>query len=474
MTKLLIKDIDVIATMDDEGHELERAHILVDAPRIEAMGTEVPAPPQARIIDGRGKIALPGFVNTHHHMFQIYTRDLPAVMGAVDLWDWLRRNSRAWVEMDAEMVYASARVALGLLLKNGCTLVSDDHYLFPADAEPNMIDAAIRAAEEIGVKFHPVRASISDTESARRLYPERMLEDDRDILADCERLVREFHDPNPFSRLRIGVGPVTMVAASEALLQETIALAHQHGLHAHTHLAESTMERDWCLERHGVRPFDYLERLGWVGPDVWYAHCLLLNEDEIRRMGEHECGVAHCPVSNGISGHIAPIFDFLSAGAKVGLGVDGGAGFGDMWAEFQVATVLHTYNGSLSGEFASLGGIARGMLRIATRGGAEVLGWEAAGSLEPGNAADIILIDRGQLDYAACRSDPIASIALFGANHMADLVLVNGDVVVEEGRLVKVDEERIARQANELVPEFLARVERGSSAAARAKKGLNL
>jgi 8-oxoguanine deaminase len=460
MPKLLIKDIDTIATMDDKGHELHGTHILIDPPVIERMGADVAAPPGATIIDGRGKVALPGFVNTHHHMFQIYTRDLPAVMGAVDLWDWLRRNSRAWVEMDSEMVYASAGAALGLLLKNGCTLVSDDHYLFPAGADARMIDAAIRAAQEIGVKFHPVRASISDTESARQLYPATMLEDDRDVLADCERLIRQYHDPAPFSRLRIGVGPVSMVAASEGLLQESIALARQHGLRAHTHLAESAMERDWCLERHGMRPFDYLERSGWVGPDVWYAHCLLLNEGEIRRMGQHDCGVAHCPVSNGISGHIAPIFDFLSAGAHVGLGVDGGAGFGDMWAELQAATVLHTYNGSLGGEFASLGEIARAIMRIATRGGAEVLGWEAVGSLEPGKAADITLIDRDQLDYAGCRSDPVAALALFGANHMADSVLINGEVVVEGGRLLKVDEEVIARQANALADDLLKRIPR--------------
>ncbi len=460
MPKLLIKDIDLIATMDDAGLELHGADILIDPPAIERVGTDVTAPPGARIIDGRGKVALPGFVNTHHHMFQIYTRDLPAVMGAVDLWDWLRRNSRAWEQMDFEMVYASAQVALGLLLKNGCTLVSDDHYLFPAEADTRMIDAAIRAAQEIGVKLYPVRASISDTETARKIYPEGMLESDRDILADCERLAREYHDPTPFSRLRIGVGPVTMYAASEGLLQETIALARQCGLRAHTHLAESAMERDWCLERHGMRPFDYLERLGWVGPDVWYAHCLLLNKDEIRRMGQHGCGVAHCPVSNGVSGHIAPIFDFLSAGVRVGLGVDGGAGFGDMWAEFQVATVLHTYNGLLGGKFASLGEIARAVMRVATRGGAEVLGWETAGSLEPGKAADITLIDRDQLDYAGCRSDSIAALALFGANHMADLVLVNGEVVVEAGRLVRVDEERISSQANVLADDFLRRIAR--------------
>jgi cytosine/adenosine deaminase-related metal-dependent hydrolase len=323
-----------------------------------------------------------------------------------------------------------------------------------------MVEATIRAAKEVGVKFHPVRASVSDTQNTRRMYPAEMLESDNSVLQNCERLIDEFHDPGPFSPLRIGLGPVSMAAASEPLLRESIQMARDRGLHAHTHLAESSMEREWCLEKHGMRPYDYLERLGWVGPDVWYAHCLLLNEDEIRRMGAHGSGVAHCPVSNGISGHIAPIFDFLSAGAKVGLGVDGGAGFGDMWSEFQVATVLHTYRGSTSGEFASLGEIARQMIRIASRGGADVLGWEAVGSLEPGKAADIVLIDRGQLDYAGCASDPVASLALFGANHMADLVLVNGTVVVEDGCLTTIDEQEAVHRANALVPQFLARVDR--------------
>jgi cytosine/adenosine deaminase-related metal-dependent hydrolase len=243
-------------------------------------------------------------------------------------------------------------------------------------------------------------------------------------------------------------------------MRETVALARKYGLRCHTHLAEFPAEDDWCQETHGMRPLQWLEKLEWIGPDVYYAHGIYLNDEEIRRMGEHGSGLAHCPVSNGISGRIAPISKFLEHGVPVGLGVDGGAGFGDMMAEVQTATVLHTYRGSQDGSFAPLGPIARQMLQIATRGGARVLGWDEAGCLAPGKAADITLIDTQQLDYAGCVSDPTTSAVLFGANHMVDTVIVNGEVVVIDGHLTRVDESEIVARTRELSSAFVKRVTR--------------
>lgn len=460
MSELLIKDLNVIATMDDHAAERRNEDILIENQMIRALGPNLVASPGARVIDGRGKIAMPGFVNTHNHMFQIYSRDLPSVAQAKNLLDWLHQNSLAWSELDEEMVYISALVGLGLLLKTGCTLVSDEHYLFPTRAGKELVDAQVRAARELGIRFHPVRGAICIKPETETLYGRELCETDDEIMKDFERLAKLYHDPSPFSMLRVGIGPVSLYATSDGLMRETVALARKLGLRCHTHLAESPDEEIWCQETHGLRPFRVMETLEWVGPDIWYAHGVYLNDEEIQRMGKYGSGLAHCPVSNGISGHIASINKFLEHGVPVGLGVDGGAGFGDMMAEIQTATVLHTFRGSENGDFAPLGPIARQILQLATRGGARVLGWEEMGSLIPGNAADITLIDTQQLDYAGCISDPITSAVLFGANHMVDTVIVNGEVVVEDGHLTKVDETEVVAHARELSSAFVKRVAR--------------
>jgi cytosine/adenosine deaminase-related metal-dependent hydrolase len=345
-------------------------------------------------------------------------------------------------------------------MKTGCTLVSDDHYMFPSRAGKELVDAQIRAAGELGVRFHPVRGAVStSTNEARgQVYVPEICQTADEILKDCERLANRYHDPSPCSMIRVGIGPVWPYSSSDGLMQEMASLARKHGLRLHTHLSESPVEDAWCQEAHGMRPLHWMEALDWVGPDVWYAHGIYLNEEEIRRMGEHGTGLAHCPVSNAISGRIAPISRFLECGVPVGLGVDGGAGFGDMMAEIQTATVLHTYRGSHDGDFAPLGQIARQMLQLATRGGAQVLGWEEAGCLAPGKAADITLVKTQQLDYAGCISDPLTSLALFGANHMVDTVLVNGEVVVEAGRLTRIDEAAVISRAGELSRAFVKRL----------------
>jgi 8-oxoguanine deaminase len=452
MSNLLIQNIDVIATMDNKATELHGEDILVEGPAIKSIGVNLTPPTDARIINGRGKVALPGFVNTHNHMYQIFTRDLPRTNNAKDMFDWLKLSYDIWHDIDPELVYASSLVGLGLLLKTGCTLASDLFYVFPDTADNKLIDAEIQAASELGIRFHPCRGAMSLDQSHGGLVPTNMTEADEDILLDYERLFNTYHDPAPFSMLRIALSPCAPFTVTSNLMRETVKYARKHGLHCHTHLAEGHAEEVWCADMFGMRPFEYMESLEWIGPDVWYAHAINVNEDEIRRMGEYKCGVASCPVSNARYGYdIASILKMDKAGVRVGFGVDGGGGYGDMIAEIQIALQLHRYASK------DRRPLINEMLRFGTKGGAQVLGWDEVGSLEPGKAADIALIDTHQLDYAGCLHDKISSILLFGANHIVDMTIVNGEVVVEKGRLTRMNEDEIIDQTNRLARDFITR-----------------
>jgi cytosine/adenosine deaminase-related metal-dependent hydrolase len=458
---ILIKSTLLIATMDDEGKELHNCDLLIEGPRISAIGHDLEVPDKAQVIDARNKILLPGFVNTHHHMYQIYTRDLQQELQEPTIFGWLRQMYRLWSLIDAEMIYTAALVELGMLAKTGCTLVSDNHYLFPEMAGKALIDAQIQAAREVGIRFHPTRGSVSPDKSDTPIAPYNVTQPDEDILQDYERLVSTYHDPSDFSMLRIGLGPTNISTSSENLLRETIRFARRHGLHCHTHLAEAPEEDVWCMETHGMRPFDYLESIEWVGPDVWYAHCLRINDDEIRRMGAYRCGVATNPSSNTrFSGILAPIFKMIDAGVRVGLGVDGAAGFSDMLTEIQITALLHMYKEKAENDpRAFQHDMARDVLRVATRGGASVLGWDSLATIEVGKAADLTLYDTRRLNYAGSISDPLSMLVRAGASHYTDTTIVNGEIIVEDGKLVNIDEHATADRANQLAQDFLERAD---------------
>jgi len=454
MTGLLIKNAEFIITMDDAQRELSGADIFIKGPAIKAIGNGLMTPPDVQVIDGRSKLVLPGFVNTHDHMFQIFTRDLQHIINAKDLFARLRARYRIWGELDEEMVYLSALVGFGRLLKSGCTLSSDNYYVFPQGAGRQLIDAEIRAARELGIRFHPARGAVSPDPSPHAIAPPEVCQPDEEILYDFERLIKTYHDPSPYAMLRIALGPTNPVTSTRTLLRETRKMARRHAVRLHTHLSESPLEEQWCLETHNMRLFEYMEELGWVGPDVWFAHCLHLSDDEIRRMGEYACGLAHCPVSNARNnGGIAPIFKMLESGVRVGLGVDGGAGYGDLMGEIQTAMVLHRY---LAGQDAVS---ARELLHIATRGGADVLGWDTVGSLEAGKAADLIMIDTGRLDFAGSLTDPLSVLVFFATDLKVDTTIVNGRVVVEAGRLTRVDEEALVERTNRVAAAFINRIQ---------------
>ena len=347
---LLIKNCRLVATFDDRFTELHGADIYIEGHRIAGVGRRLRPRAPGRVIDGAGKVATPGFVNTHHHLYQTFQRNVPYVQNA-ELFDWLVTLYEIWREVDPEIVRTSALVGLGELLLTGCTATSDHFYVFPRKAGGELLDEEIRAARQIGIRFLATRGSMSRGRSRGGLPPDDVVQREEDILADCERVIGKYHDPSPDSMCRIGLAPCSPFSVTSGLLKQTADFARKKGVRLHTHLAETRDEEAFCLKTHRMRPFEYMESVGWVGPDVWFAHAVFLNGREIRRMAKTGTGVAHCPASNQRLGSgIAPVPQMLAAGVPVGLGVDGSASndSSDMLGELRSALLLHRVLGGAS------------------------------------------------------------------------------------------------------------------------------
>ncbi len=453
MSTLLLKNATLLATMDDQRREIPNGGLFVRDNVIEAVGPadELPATAE-RVIDASGRVVLPGLINTHHHLYQTLTRALPAVQD-VELFDWLRTLYPLWAGLTAEAVYTSALVGLAELMLSGCTTASDHLYLFPNDAR---LDDEIRAARELGIRFHPCRGSMSLGQSKGGLPPDSVVQTEGEIMADCQRVVETFHDPAPYSMCRVVIAPCSPFSVSPELMRRSAEWARERGLTLHTHVAETLDEEAFCLRKMGCRPVQYMAQLGWVGPDVWYAHAIYLDDDEIALLAETGTGVAHCPTSNmRLGSGIAPIGEMLTAGVRVGLAVDGSASNdgSHMLAEARQAMLLQRVKkgaGALS---------ARQALEMATRGGAAVLGRDDVGVLAPGKAADFIAFDLGRLEYAgAAVHDPLAAL-LFCQPRGVELSVINGRVVIEDGHLIGFDVERTIARQNELARAMAARAQ---------------
>jgi cytosine/adenosine deaminase-related metal-dependent hydrolase len=374
-------------------------------------------------------LILPGLVNTHHHLYQTLTR---ALAPDSTLFDWLKTLYPIWARMDGEAVYTSALVGMAELILSGCTTSSDHLYLFPNGAR---LDDEIRAAQEIGLRFHAARGSMSLGESKGGLPPDSVVEDEDSIIRDCQRAIEQYHDPNPYSMLRVVVAPCSPFSVTPDLMRESAKLARYYGVTLHTHLAETPDEEAFCLARFGHRPAAYAEHLDWVGNDVWWAHSVHVNEPEIGLMARTGTGAAHCPTSNmRLASGIAPVRRMVDAGVKVGLGVDGSASNdgSHMLAEARQALLLQRALGNPQGLKA------HEALWLATRGGAAVLGRDDIGQLAVGKAADFIGFKLNRLDYAGALHDPLAAV-LFCAPQKVDLSVINGQVVVEDGELRTID-----------------------------------
>lgn len=442
MPTTLIRNATLLATMDDAGTEIPGGAVLVEDNRIVAIGagTEVPGTPDT-VVDATGMVLLPGLVNTHHHFFQTLTRAFPAAQDA-DLFTWLRTLYPIWAGLTPEAVAVSTKVALAELLLSGCTTASDHTYIWPNGAR---IDDQIEAARDLGMRFHASRGSMSVGESQGGLPPDSVVEDEAAILADSRRVIETYHDPAPGAMTRIVLAPCSPFSVSPTLMRESVALARSYGVHSHTHLAETVDEDDYCRATFGRSPVELCEDLDWTGADVWHAHFVHPTGEEITRLGKSRTGVAHCPSSNmRLASGIPRVGAWRKAGLRIGLGVDGSASNdgSHLLAEARMAMLLQR----VGGDPAAM--TAREVLRLATRGGAEVLGRDDIGILAPGMMADIVGVRVDTLPFAGgAVHDPLAAL-VFCQPQQVDFSMVNGRVRVSEGQIIDVDLPTIVAQHN--------------------------
>jgi cytosine/adenosine deaminase-related metal-dependent hydrolase len=450
-----VKHATLLATMDDAGTRYEGGGLYAEDNVIRQVGPSAQLPQSAdEVIDARDMVILPGMVNTHHHFSQTLTRNLPAAQNA-DLFTWLKTLYPVWANITPEAIAVSTKIAIAELMLSGCTTSSDHTYLWPNGAR---LDDQIQAAQELGFRFHAARGSMSVGESQGGLPPDRVVEDEGAILRDSRRLIEQYHDAGRYSMLRIVLAPCSPFSVSPDLMRQSVELARAYGVHSHTHLAETRDEDDYCRARFGRTPVELAEDLGWVGADVWHAHMVHPSEEEVVRLGGTRTGVAHCPSSNmRLASGIAPLRGLLRAGARVGLGVDGSASNdgSHMLAEARQALLLHRVMGDPAGLTATEA------LRLATRGGAAVLGRDDIGHLAPGMAADFIGYRLDSLGFAGgAVHDPLAAL-VFCQPPNVDLSVIDGRVRVREGRLLGVELAPLIARHN-AIARALARGERPS------------
>jgi cytosine/adenosine deaminase-related metal-dependent hydrolase len=444
MGTLLIRDAAHVETFDDADRVLRNASIFVRDGAIEALGPATEMPRDAdRVVDARGCIVIPGLVNTHHHFYQTLTRAVPGTQD-VELFDWLVTLYPIWARVTPAALRSATAVACAELLLSGCTTASDHTYLWPNGCR---IDDEIAVAREIGLRFHASRGSMSVGRSKGGLPPDSCVEDEAAILADTRRAIETFHDAARFAMTRVVVAPCSPFSVSPDLMRESIALARSYGVHSHTHLAETLDEERYCIEKFGCRPVELAERLGWLGADVWHAHMVHPSAAEVGVLGASRTGVAHCPTSNmRLGSGIAPVRALVDAGARVGLGVDGSASndSSHLLDEVRHAMLLQRVGGGAKAA------TAREMLRLGTRGGAEVLGRDDVGYLAPGMAADLAGVRLDSLAMAGgAVHDPLAALVFCRPGNV-DFTVVNGVALVEHGAFTALDIERVVAQHNEL------------------------
>lgn len=429
--------------MDAGRRVLPGASLYAEGQRIVAIGTELPYQTADVVIDGRDKVVYPGLISTHHHLYQTFTRNIPRAQD-VTLFDWLITLYEIWRGLRPEDIYLSALVGLGELLKTGCTTATDHFYCFPDGVSGELIDEEVRAAGELGMRFHPTRGSMSRGKSRGGLPPDEVCQDEEIILRDTRRVIEKFHDPSPFAMVRVGVAPCSPFSVTTDLMRQAAELARSYGVMLHTHLAETLDEEDYCMQVYGKRPLEYMEECGWLGGDVWYAHGIHFNDEEIGRIGRTRSGVCHCPMSNmKLASGLCQVPKLLRAGARVGLGVDGSASndSSNMLLEVRVGYLLHKFaHGPQSFDAGDL-------LALATRGSAQVINRPELGSLEVGKAADLFLIDVNQIGFAGALHDDMSLPVVTGSTQVVDTTVVGGRVVVQGGRLTGIDEEQVARRA---------------------------
>ena len=457
MSTILVKNAATLVTMDDQRREINDGGLFVRDNIIEQVGKTADLPDTAdTILDMTEHIVLPGLINTHHHLYQSLTR---VIAQDADLFTWLRTLYPIWALLTDEAIYVSTLTGLAELALSGCTTSSDHLYVFPNDCT---LDSQIRAAQDIGVRFHAARGSMSLGESKGGLPPDSVTEDEAFILQDSQRLIEQYHDADPQAMIRVFLAPCSPFSVTPDLMRESAVLAREYGVRLHTHLAETVEEEAFCLETFGHRPVSYVESLGWTGDDVWHAHCVHMSDSEIDLFSRTGTGVAHCPASNmRLASGIARLLDWRKANVHVGLGIDGSASNdgGHLMNEARLAMLLQRVapdrylseapggRGGFAGDASSM--TARQALELATLGSASVLGRDDIGLLAPGKSADFIAINLNQLAYTGALHDPVAAL-LFCQPQNVDWSIINGRVIVENGRLTTLDLEPHIKRHNQI------------------------
>jgi 8-oxoguanine deaminase len=438
--------------MDDREREIPQGGLYIRDGFIEQVGSSAELPQSAdEVLDLRDHIVLPGLVNTHHHFYQTLTRAVPAAQNA-NLFNWLKTLYPIWARLQPEDIFVSTQTALAELALSGCTTASDHLYLFPNGSR---LDDEIAAAREIGVRIQAARGSMSLGESKGGLPPDSVVDSEENILKDSQRLIERYHDPKPGACVQIVLAPCSPFSVTGELMKQSAQMARHYGVQLHTHLAETEDEEAFCLQKFGHRPVPYMQSVDWVGEDVWFAHAVYVDNNEVKLFAKHGCGVAHCPTSNmRLASGIAPVREYLAAGVKVGLGVDGSASNdgSNMLAEARQAMLLSRLREGITGFSLSNDPerklmTARQALRLATRGGAAVLGRKDIGSLEVGKCADFFAIPLKRLEYAGALHDPVAA-AIFCQPAGVAHTVIGGRFVVRDGHLVTVDEPKLIEKQN--------------------------
>ena len=449
MGTILIKKAKAIVTLDGQDTVLENKNILIRDNYFDYIGDDCFEADE--VIEGGGMFVYPGLINTHHHLYQTFTRNLPQ-MQRLELFDWLIALYEIWRGLTPEMIYYSSLVGMGELLKYGCTTCFDHHYVFPRNHSEEFIDHQFMAAEKAGMRFHASRGSMSRGKSDGGLPPDDLVQSVDCILNDSVRLIEKYHDPGRYSMRQVALAPCSPFSVTEDLMVKTAELAREKKVRLHTHLAETKDEEQYCMEKVNMRPLDYMESLGWLGKDVWFAHGIHFNDGELKRLASTKTGVAHCPVSNQkLASGTARIPRMLELGVPVGLAVDGSASndCSNLLADLRASYLIHRLT------FSHRAPDGYDLLRVATRGGASVLGRDDIGSIEVGKAADLFMLDVNRIEYVGALLDPGSILATVGVSGPVDYTIVNGRVAVKHGRLCTVDESQVVAEGNELVRKLL-------------------
>ena len=451
MASLLVRNLQTLITCDDSDTQLHQVDLYCEDGFIRAIGPRLPQSAD-EIMDAGHCWCYPGLVNTHHHLYQVFSRNLPQVQN-LELFDWLTALYEIWKGLDERVIRLSSLTGMGELLKYGCTTCFDHHYVFPKDAG-DLIGAQFAAAAELGIRMAASRGSMDLSKKDGGLPPDSVVQTVDEIMRDSAALIEQYHDPRPGSMRTVALAPCSPFSVSSELLRQSALLARQYGVRLHTHVAETRDEERFTLERFHMRPLEYMASLGWTGNDVWYAHGIHFNDEELRELARTGTGVAHCPISNmKLSSGVARIPEMLALGVPVGLAVDGSASNdgSSLLEELRVCYLLHR----LTSSKAAPSGYQ--VLKLATRGSARLLGRSDIGSLEVGKCADFFLVDSRRLELVGGTYSPADVLATVGLRGPVDYTVVNGKAVVREGRLVTVDEARVAEEARAACGAYLAK-----------------